>query len=70
VSEPEKTASCARWVCARCGRQLEPAKVQARYLGSVFSVELMRCPGCGTVMVTEEVAIGKMAEAEQLLEDK
>jgi hypothetical protein len=40
------------------------------YLGSVFSLDLLKCPGCGAVVVTEEIAAGKMAEAEQILEDK
>ena len=58
------------WTCARCGRPLELTKTRVRYLGSVFTMELPVCPECGTVMVTEEIAVGKMAEAEQALEDK
>jgi hypothetical protein len=46
------------------------AKVRTRYLGNVFSVDLLRCPECGIVMVTEDIALGKMAEAEAVLEDK
>lgn len=56
--------------CARCDRELEVASVTVGYLGSSFQVDLPRCPGCGLVHVSEELALGKMAEVEQQLEDK
>jgi hypothetical protein len=31
---------------------------------------LPACPKCGLVLITEELAMGKMAEAEKALEDK
>jgi uncharacterized C2H2 Zn-finger protein len=40
------------------------------YLGNSYPVQLMRCPKCGMVMVTEELAMGKMNEVEKALEDK
>jgi hypothetical protein len=39
-------------------------------MGATLSLDLLKCPRCGTAMVTEEVATGRMAEAEQVLEDK
>ena len=63
---PEKTP----WVCKKCNVLTEMSTVQIAYLGSVFSIDLPRCPQCGAVVVTEEIADGKMVEAEQLLEDK
>jgi hypothetical protein len=39
-------------------------------MGSSLSTELPVCPGCGFVLVTEAVALGRMAEVEQILEDK
>ena len=65
--EPPKKTS---WVCKKCNVQTEMSRVQIAYLGSVFSIDLPKCPECGAVVVTEEIAGGKMAEAEQLLEDK
>ncbi|HTY98897.1 MAG TPA: hypothetical protein VMB75_03635 [Rhodocyclaceae bacterium] len=56
--------------CARCQRPLEPGKVKASYLGNSFEVELLRCPGCGFVYVPEALALGKMLQVEQALEDK
>ena len=58
------------WICGNCGTALEVSKVQISYMGSVFVIDLPKCPGCGMVLVTEEMALGKMAKAEQLLEDK
>lgn len=58
------------WLCRPCGVGLRPATVELRYLGSVFSVELPACPQCGAVLISEELATGRMLEVEQLLEDK
>ena len=57
-------------VCAKCRQTLTLGKVNAGYLGSSFSVELLRCPGCGVVYVPEALALGKMLQVEQALEDK
>ena len=57
-------------VCAACDRPLEMGRVVASYLGQSFPVELPRCPSCGFVYVSEELALGKMLKVEQALEDK
>ena len=49
---------------------LEMGKVEATYLGQRFPVELPRCPSCGFVYISEELALGKMLKVEQALEDK
>jgi hypothetical protein len=59
-----------QWLCQACGQPLAPAPAVITYLGSEFTVELLRCPGCGLVLVSEELALGKMLEVERLLEDK
>jgi hypothetical protein len=41
-----------------------------QYLGSIFTTDLQRCPGCGVVLITEEIALGKFAQLEQVIEDK
>ncbi len=56
--------------CALCGRTLELASVTVSYLGSSFQVDLLQCPGCGQVHIPEDLALGKMVEVEQQLEDK
>jgi predicted RNA-binding Zn-ribbon protein involved in translation (DUF1610 family) len=58
------------WMCASCGKPLVPGKVDIIYLGNSFSVELLKCPSCGLVLIPEELATGKMADVEKTLEDK
>ena len=58
------------WVCDKCKSKLEPHKVKVSYLGGKFEVELMRCPKCNTVFISEDLALGKMLEVEKGLEDK
>jgi hypothetical protein len=65
-----KPPDVAELVCSACDRPLEMGKVEASYLGQRFPVELLRCPSCGFVYVSEELALGKMLKVEQALEDK
>ena len=58
------------WKCAGCSQPLQATKVDVTYMNSVFNVELMACPQCGVILVPEKLAVGKMLEVEQLLEDK
>lgn len=58
------------WTCVSCGQELAPAPVVVSYLGSVFTISLLACKECGQTLVPEELALGRMAEVEQLLEDK
>jgi rubredoxin len=58
------------WLCAKCGVPLEMGKVEVGYMRSKYPVDLPRCPRCGLVFIPEELALGKMAEVEKLLEDK
>jgi hypothetical protein len=57
-------------MCVKCKVPLEMGKVGVSYLGNTFPVDLPRCPGCGQVYVREDLALGKMADVEKLLEDK
>ncbi len=58
------------WRCAKCGTELVPTNVRFRYMGRSFSHEVPACPECGRVLITKELAQGKMAEVEALMEDK
>lgn len=70
MSEYVKAAAGKDWICFLCDIPLEMGKVNIAYLGSMFPVDLPRCPRCGQVYVPEELATGKMAQVEQILEDK
>ena len=56
--------------CGKCGIPLTPDKVSVSYLGSTFTVDLLKCKSCGHVLITEDLALGKMLEVEKTLEDK
>lgn len=58
------------WRCVRCGDALEPASVRVSYLNGGFSITLLACRKCGTALLPEYLALGKMHEVEQLMEDK
>jgi len=58
------------WLCANCQIPLEVGKVTVTYLDGSFPVDLMHCPQCGLALVPEELATGRMAEVEKMLEDK
>jgi hypothetical protein len=45
-------------------------KVRLQYRGSIFALDVPACPRCGAVLIDEQLATGRMAEAEQVLEDK
>lgn len=56
--------------CLKCGVPMEPGKVTVSYMGSSFPVDLLKCKKCGLVLITEDLALGKMLEVEKALEDK
>lgn len=58
------------WKCGKCGVELQNGLIRATYLGNDFEVEELKCPSCGMVLITEDLALGKMLEVEQSLEDK
>lgn len=70
MTDDLKPAASPQWECVRCGVPLEPAQVRVDYLNSAYPVELLRCPRCRSVLVTEDLALGKMADVEKALEDK
>jgi hypothetical protein len=49
---------------------LEAGTVSVEYMGNQFTTELPVCPCCGFVLISESLALGKIAEVEQILEDK
>lgn len=59
-----------KWKCMECGSELQVEKVNLTYLEGKFEVELLKCPVCGMVLITEDLALGKMLDVEKSLEDK
>lgn len=59
-----------KWQCDRCQCDLVVGQVEVAYMNNRFTADLPYCPTCKTILITEAVATGKMAEVEQILEDK
>jgi ribosomal protein S27AE len=58
------------WACGKCKGPLTVGPVKVAYMGNEFMADLPHCPHCGMVLITEDLALGAMAEVEQILEDK
>jgi hypothetical protein len=56
--------------CVKCGCGLEPKKTVFDYMGMSFTYDVMCCPKCGAVLIPQDLAEGKMAEVERMMEDK
>jgi len=59
-----------KMICHHCQLEMKPAKVDFSYLGHSFYADVPKCPGCGQVYISEELAEGRIAEVEMQLEDK
>ena len=70
MTDGAKSSGERGWICNRCRVPLEVQTVRLQYLKTIFALHLPTCPRCGMFLIDEELATGKMAEAEQALEDK
>ena len=57
-------------ICDRCQVPLELITAQFSYLDRTFSHQVERCPSCGQVFISEELASERMRQVEEALEDK
>lgn len=58
------------WRCGHCGEKLVMTRTSFEYMGRTFTHEVPACPKCGKAFISRELAQGKMAEVETLMEDK
>ena len=65
-----QSVSNSEWTCNLCKIPLEVQTVRLQYMQSIFPINLPVCPQCSIILVSAELATGKLAEAEQALEDK
>ncbi len=70
MDESTKPVKDSGWICNRCGLPVEVQTVRLQYRRTIFALHLPTCPKCGMILIDEELAVGKMAEAEQIIEDK
>ena len=57
-------------VCVKCGLLLKIGKARFSYLGHEMLSEVLMCPACGQVYLTEELVTGRIRAIEGSLEDK
>jgi uncharacterized protein with PIN domain len=57
-------------ICCKCNIPLELGKTEISYQGYQLTADLLRCPGCGQVFISEELVKGRMLEVEKELEEK
>jgi hypothetical protein len=58
------------WICNKCKLPTEIQTVRLQYRRTIFAHHLPACPGCGMILIDEELATRKMLEAEEAIEDK
>ena len=58
------------YICQKCNLAMVKQDTGFSYLGKTFRTDILRCPGCGMVYVSEELARGRMKEVEMMMEDK
>ena len=56
--------------CSKCGEDLIMRQVTFSYMHRTFGHEVPVCPKCGKPYISRELAEGRMAEVEVVLEDK
>lgn len=56
--------------CGKCKLELVEKQVMFSYMRRSFGHAVPVCPRCGKVFISRELAEGRMAEVEVLLEDK
>lgn len=64
------TGQASDWICNRCRQPLAVQTVRLQYMQSIFPIDLPACSSCDFILISEELATTKIAEAEQALEDK
>ncbi|MEG0829730.1 MAG: DNA-binding protein [Anaerovoracaceae bacterium] len=57
-------------ICDKCKVEMEEMEAQFSYLDRSFRHNIMRCPKCGQVCLSEEIVNGRMNEVEGLMEEK
>lgn len=66
----EKKVEQPKMTCLKCQVAMEMKQKGFSYLGRVFHTDILTCPVCGQVYVSEDLAKGRMNEVETLMEDK
>ena len=70
MTDRAKSVSDSGWICNQCQVPLDVQTVRLQYMQSIFPLDLPVCSQCSFILISEELATGKIADAEKALEDK
>ena len=68
MSDPSD--SSAKISCAKCHGRLQEARVNFRYLKHEMHADVLKCPSCGQVYLSEKMVKDRIVRVELSLEDK
>jgi predicted RNA-binding Zn-ribbon protein involved in translation (DUF1610 family) len=57
-------------ICCKCNIPLEKGRVEFNYLGHDMHADVLKCPSCGQVFISEEMVETRITQVETSLEDK
>ncbi|MGI6731835.1 MAG: DVU_1557 family redox protein [Anaerovoracaceae bacterium] len=57
-------------ICDKCQVEMEEREVEFSYLNRSFRHKVPRCPKCGQVFISEDLAKGRISQVEVMLEEK
>jgi hypothetical protein len=60
----------ADWHCFKCKEKMAEREIKLSYLDIEGTTVGLVCPTCGVGYIAEEIAVGKMAKGEKMIEDK
>ena len=60
----------ANWHCSKCKEEMKEEELTVIYLEIDAPIQGIKCPKCGVSYITEEVAIGALAQGELQIEQK
>jgi hypothetical protein len=58
------------WHCFKCKVKMVNGRVRMSYLGKIVPIQGIKCPRCGVAYLPEEIVLGKVAKAEEMIENK
>lgn len=58
------------WYCFKCKEKMATGEIELVYLEIEAALFGLVCPKCGVKYITEETALGDLAEGEKMLENK
>jgi uncharacterized OB-fold protein len=59
-----------QWHCFKCKEKTVAGNLQMSYLEKRVPIGGIKCPKCGAAYLPEETVVGRVAKAEEMIENK